>query len=236
MAKKNSLKSATAVSKAPQQPAVQFPSVSSKDYLGCRVLLEDQIILIDNFFTAEECKHFVRFIDGLPLEMTPPKKKGEAERVNQRISFTSPEFAQNLFSVISPHLPSFQYPQSVRRPANAPTERAVHSLNTNIRLYKYGPGQYFGPHYDDSVRDSVTGAKSEWTLLIYLTGVQDGVQGGETIFYKNHRNSPQEAVSSPLTRGTALLHRHGNECLLHEGSPVHTGSKYVLRSDLMFVN
>ncbi len=59
----------------------------------------------------------------------------------------------------------------------------------------------------------------------------------------------------PLTRGTALLHRsvlteirlvavvigadvslrHGNECLLHEGSPVRSGTKYILRSDIMFI-
>lgn len=25
----------------------------------------------------------------------------------------------------------------------------------------------------------MTGAKSEWTLLIYLTGAEDGVEGGE---------------------------------------------------------
>jgi hypothetical protein len=35
------------------------------------------------------------------------------------------------------------------------------------------------PHYDDSVKDPLTGAKSEWTLLIYLTGMEDGVEGGE---------------------------------------------------------
>ena len=35
------------------------------------------------------------------------------------------------------------------------------------------------PHYDDSIKDPLTGAKSEWTLLIYLSGVEDGVQGGE---------------------------------------------------------
>lgn len=62
---------------------------------------------------------------------------------------------------------------------NEETKRTIHSLNSNIRLYKYTVGQYFGPHYDDSVRDSRTGAKSEWTLLIYLTGTEDGVKGGE---------------------------------------------------------
>src|SRR5258707_9245341 len=57
--------------------------------------------------------------------------------------------------------------------------RAAHSLNSNIRLYKYTPSQHFDPHYDDSVRDVKTGTVSEWTLLIYLTGLEDGVQGGE---------------------------------------------------------
>lgn len=97
--------------------------------------------------------------------------------VLDRISVTSPEFAQRLLPVLAPHLPLFAYPASARRANGAP--RATHSLNTNIRMYKYTPGQHFGPHYDDSVRDAVTGAKSEWTLLIYLTGAQDGVEGGE---------------------------------------------------------
>ena len=34
--------------------------------------------------------------------------------------------------------------------------------------------------------------------------------------------------------GLALLHKHGDDCLLHEGRPVTTGVKYVLRSDVIF--
>lgn len=94
------------------------------------------------------------------------------------MSIPSVDFAQRLYAVLAPHLPQFPYPASAKRPAGA-TARAVHSLNSNIRVYKYVSGQYFGPHYDDSVRDAATGAKSEWTLLIYLTGAQDGVEGGE---------------------------------------------------------
>jgi len=114
--------------------------------------------------------------------------------------------------------------------------RPAHSLNSNIRLYKYTPSQHFDPHYDDSIRDAKTGAVSEWTLLIYLTGVEDGVQGGETVFYPNSKAKASEAMAVQLTRGTALLHRHGNECLLHEGSKVRSGTKYILRSDIMFMN
>lgn len=31
----------------------------------------------------------------------------------------------------------------------------------------------------------------------------------------------------------ALLHRHGEQCLLHEGREVLSGEKWVLRSDLV---
>lgn len=57
--------------------------------------------------------------------------------------------------------------------------RPAHSFNSNIRLYKYTEGQHFGCHYDDWCRDEDTGAHSEWTLLIYLSGEEDGVVGGE---------------------------------------------------------
>ncbi|KAH7915008.1 hypothetical protein BJ138DRAFT_1123068 [Hygrophoropsis aurantiaca] len=216
---------------------VRFPELSLKESLACRVLLEDQILLIDEFFSVEECKLFTKFIDALPLELTHPKKKGEADRVNYRFSVTSVPFAQTLHSILLPHLPSFPYPTSVKPPASTghDTRRLPHSCNSNIRMYKYTPSQHFGPHYDDSVRDSETGAKSEWTLLIYLSGIEDGVEGGETLFYQDERGKPRKVITAPLTRGTALLHRHGHECMLHEGSLVQSGTKYILRSDLMFM-
>lgn len=98
-----------------------------------------------------------------------------------RMSIPSVDFAQRMHAVLAPHLPEFPYPAWAKRPAGAApsARRPAHSLNSNIRVYKYTQGQYFGPHYDDAVRDTETGAKSEWTLLVYLTGSQDGVEGGE---------------------------------------------------------
>ncbi|KAG2367517.1 hypothetical protein BDR07DRAFT_1393475 [Suillus spraguei] len=136
-------------------PALVFPDILQKEALECRILLENQIILVDVCF---------------------------------------------IFVTRSPH-----------------------SCNSNIRMYKYTPSQY------------LTEARSEWTVLVYLTGIEDGVEGGETLFYKDERGKPRETIVAPLTRGTVLLHRHGNECLLHEGSLVRHGTKYILRSDLMFM-
>ncbi|KAI6150558.1 hypothetical protein BKA82DRAFT_4117185 [Pisolithus tinctorius] len=238
MVRKGSKQARTAPPKCEDQ-RIGFPPIFPKNDLLPHVILEDQIIIIDGLLSAEECKKFVKFIDELSLELTPPKRKGEAERVNCRTSVLSPSFAEKLHSLLLPHLPSFPYPASAsKRPTareNDHRSRLPHSCNSNIRIYKYTPMQHFGAHYDDSVKDIHTGAKSEWTLLIYLTGVEDGVKGGETVFYIE-KGKLRETIVAPLTRGTALLHRHGSECLLHEGTLVREGTKYVLRSDLMFLD
>ncbi|PPQ65312.1 hypothetical protein CVT24_011439 [Panaeolus cyanescens] len=189
-------------------PQVVFPDVAAKTNLECQTILDDQIIVIDNLFSLQECKSYVKFIDSLPLELTPPKKRGEAERVNHRFSVSSLDFAQKLHALLLPHLPSFPYPTSMRRPAAPESPRHPQFCNSNIRVYKYTASQYFGPHYDDSVKDPLTGAKSEWTLLIYLTGIEDGVEGGETLFYKEERGKPRKVITPQLKRGTALLHRY----------------------------
>ncbi|KAK0228427.1 hypothetical protein IW262DRAFT_607575 [Armillaria fumosa] len=57
---------------------IDLPNISPKRHLECRVLLENQILLIDKFLSAPECKAITQFIDSLPLELTPPKRRGEA--------------------------------------------------------------------------------------------------------------------------------------------------------------
>jgi len=216
--------------------------LTPKEKLACEVIEEDQIIVIPDALSVDECKRFVKFVEGLPLELTPAPKKGEATRVNQRISVSSTDFARSLFELFAPHLPTFSpsppfSPTAINsNEETAPPARKTHAFNSNIRMYKYNEGQYFGCHYDDSVRDPLqTGAHSEWTILIYLSGAEDGVFGGETVFYKGTGKKKVE-IRPPLRRGSALLHKHGQDCLLHEGAPVVKGTKYVLRSDLMFID
>jgi hypothetical protein len=80
-------------------------------------------------------------------------------------------------------------------------------------------------------------AQTTWTLLIYLTECI----GGETVFYPEVGPARKfSGKSSDCTKpvvvgpevGTALLHKHGQDCLLHEGREVKEGVKWVIRSDL----
>lgn len=77
-----------------------------------------------------------------------------------------------------------------------------------------------------------TPAKTTWTLLIYLTGPATGCVGGETVFYpelgpaKKFSGMTSEGtalIAVELEVGTALLHKHGQDCLLHEGRKVTKG-------------
>lgn len=83
--------------KALDWPALQ-PLVPTTD-LALETLLEDQIILIRNLFTSTLCKKYVSLLSPLPLTTTPVKpKEGEAIRVNDRIQYDDPAFAEQLWS------------------------------------------------------------------------------------------------------------------------------------------
>jgi hypothetical protein len=112
----------------------------------------------------------------------------------------------------------------------------VRGLHSKIRIYKYDEGAFFGRHYDESTKDVGSGFVSYWTVLVYLTGREDGVEGGQTVFYlPDGKKGQEKEIVVDIDRGLALLHRHGgNDCLLHEGRVVAKGVKWVLRSDLVF--
>lgn len=192
--------------------------------------LKDQILVVPGLFTANLCKLYVSFLATLPLTTTPGKpKRGEATRVNDRFQIDDPTFARRLWegTAIKDLVSSYE-DQSI-------WGGEVLGLNSNIRIYRYRPGQFFDQHYDESNR--VTGpdgqpAKTTWTLLIYLTNCE----GGETAFYpepvSKGDKQPDPVEVNPQI-GSALLHRHFPECLLHEGKEVVSGEKWVLRSDLI---
>ncbi|GAA5832886.1 hypothetical protein JCM11251_000517 [Rhodosporidiobolus azoricus] len=188
--------------------------------------LSPGILIVDNFFPPALRKTFVSFLrSSVKLNLPVPPKRGEAERRNERISFSDEGFAKRLWE------------DSGLREACEEMEgrngRKPCGLNGNIRIYRYPEGSFFGAHYDDDCR--IGNATSEWTLLIYLTGKEDGVVGGETAFYPSPtRKDNGPAILPELKAGRALLHRHGQHCALHEGRLVEKGEKWVLRSDVMF--
>ncbi|KAI0384351.1 hypothetical protein F5Y04DRAFT_248168 [Hypomontagnella monticulosa] len=197
---------------------------------------EDKIILVRNFWPKALCRDYVNFLKTLPLTTTPGRpKRGEAVRVNDRFQVDDPRFSQRLW--LETGLKDALLEEPIRHLWGGD---AV-GLNPNIRVYRYSKGQYFDCHYDDSnlvqlpnanESHGVTSTKTTWTLLLYLTSTAEGCTGGETVFYPLDRKSSKEEVAIAPETGMLLLHKHGDDCLLHEGRQVTAGEKWIIRTDL----
>ncbi|KAK0112238.1 hypothetical protein ONS96_001486 [Cadophora gregata f. sp. sojae] len=240
----------------PNWPALK-PLVPPSD-LTLHTLLPSQIVTISQLFTSTLCKTYVNFLKDLPLTTTPGKpKKGEALRFNDRFQVADEAFANRLWletglkELICGREEEGEGHSGVGKgPAMTQQERRelwggeVIGLNPSIRIYRYTKGQFFDCHYDESnfltlaTKPTTTPAKTTWTLLLYLTSSSTGCIGGETVFYPDEvipgakKNVTEEEVVVGLETGMCLLHKHGNDCMLHEGREVLEGEKWVIRSDL----
>lgn len=217
-----------------EKVSFRFPNalkIPSRGFLPTpNVVSEDQIITIGKFFSQELCNELLKsFTTSLTLETTPLiKSKDYAVRVNDRALVESSETAINLWEYLQKIL-LFEYnEQSI-----LDEFQTAKGLNPQLRVYRYTKGHHFGQHYDESVKVNSPTVKGEtkWTLLIYLTGGEEFV-GGDTIFYPIDRKN--EPINVHPSKGTALLHKHGDDCLLHEAELVRDGVKWVLRSDVVF--
>ncbi|MCA9034600.1 MAG: 2OG-Fe(II) oxygenase [Planctomycetaceae bacterium] len=93
--------------------------------------------------------------------------------------------------------------------------------NERFRCYRYQKGMRFAPHSDGAFyRNDFE--FSCYTCLFYLNS---SFKGGATTFV-----TEPEIVIRPVT-GMALLFQHP---IIHEGSVVESGVKYVCRTDLMY--
>lgn len=92
-----------------------------------------------------------------------------------------------------------------------------------LRFSRYSPGGSFHTHFD-TVYARDDGYVGMHTILVYLN---DDCEGGQTIVY-DAQERPH--VVKPET-GTALVFYHYQ---LHNGQPVLSGNKRIVRSEVMF--
>ncbi|KAI4595449.1 hypothetical protein KJ359_006795 [Pestalotiopsis sp. 9143b] len=189
----------------------------------------DKIVVARNFFPKSLCRDYVAFLQTLSLTTTPGRpKRGEAVRVNDRFQIDDFAFAQRLWTETG--LKDLIQDESVS-----------HLWDGEVVGYRYSKGQFFDAHYDDYNdvtlpatvdRPEAVNTRTTWTLLLYLTSASDGCLGGQTVFYPHDRKVGKEEIVVELETGMLLLHKHGDDCLLHEGREVTDGHKWILRSDL----
>ncbi len=165
---------------------------------------------IPHFLSENECRQLIGFAEGFGFEeatvgLSSGARLMKGVRDNFRAEVDDDALANRLWAPIQDEFP-------------ATFEGIVPvGLNPHFRFYRYENGQKFKRHIDG--RQKVGVLESRVTFMIYLNA---NFEGGATAF---------DEVSIQPETGTALLFVHE---LKHEGCPVESGKKYVLRSDVLF--
>lgn len=177
------------------------------------------IFTVEDVLTPAEAAAFIAAAEGVGFPTPPagPPAPGMAARDNARLAWEDPALANALWRILQPTLAA----------AGTPDAPEAIACSPSLRLYRYSPGQRFARHYDDDVDFPSLGGVTRHTVLVYLSACG----GGETVFYGGKGKVVASVAPAP---GRALLHRHGDDCLLHEGARVSAGNKYVLRTDVVY--
>ena len=174
----------------------------------------DRVFTIAGVLTPAECEALVRTTESIGYRAAPITTYGGFEmrpeiRNNTRVMVDDHDRARWLWERIARWIPT--------------ERRSMHAvgLNERFRFYRYQPGQYFQWHRDGAFHRD-TRESSLLTLMVYLN---EGFDGGDTEFDHGDPVRPR--------RGMVLVFDHG---LRHRGAPVETGTKYVMRTDVMYRN
>ncbi|WP_299161325.1 2OG-Fe(II) oxygenase [uncultured Tenacibaculum sp.] len=177
-----------------------------------KIELHPEVFTIENFFTSDECNEYLELYKNIKFEEAKISIDGQQVmnkniRNNDRHIFFNKKLAEKLWNNLKQFIPE-----------KVGFYKAL-ELNEMFRVYKYSAGQRFKMHIDGSFRRNLN-EESLYSFLIYLN---DDFEGGETEFRKMFTITPQQ--------GTALVFKHR---LKHEGKEIMSGTKYVLRTDIMY--
>lgn len=206
----------------PQVRDVNLPRTCSfnNPFALCRV--------IDNVLTPQECQAIIARATAKGFERALLNIGGGRQiyapdtRNSERVIIDDKVFAKRIHDRISHLLPS-------NHTSNKTTYPTV-DLNERIRILRYQPGQDFKPHCDGSYFRPGGSQGSFWTVMIYLNnGGGADFEGGATLFHA--RDASNQTTTVVPQAGSVLVFDHN---LYHEGEKVRSGTKYAIRTDMMF--
>jgi hypothetical protein len=207
--------------------------------------------LLAHVLTPTECNQFIDATTQLGYRLDHPLSLDTPTGIDSCEWMVDHSIANILFTRVQSYLPPTLTIPGKRGggggdgklpPHQQNHDRVVHlhGINPRWRCFRYGQDCVYRPHLDGSWPQCFvdeegyyqcpkqSAIKSYLTFLIYLN---ENFEGGETRFYLPH-GTIQGVV--PQT-GSVLVFPQGNvTSLIHEGSQVTRGTKYVIRTDVLY--
>jgi len=214
-------------------------------------LFDEKIGIIHNFLSVKECKDIIQRAENDGFKKSVPGGGGhgrtgkEEARDNKYTVITDQTLADCYWERVKELVPkdlSFIESSPYFGSAGGIEWKAC-GLVDRFRVYKYEVNEHYPEHMDGCYKRTVVNSDGETyqqqsflTLLMYLN---DGFQGGETRFWTNKQHcrflrEVEDKIPTVIVepkRGSALVNIHS---VLHEGCPVISGTKYVVRTDILY--
>ncbi|KAL7940650.1 hypothetical protein V8C42DRAFT_222846 [Trichoderma barbatum] len=195
--------------------------------------------LATNVLSSDECKAIIAVSETVGfLPDTPIREGGETSILAHNFYWVvDTAFHDKLWARISPFVPA------------SINGRLSRGLNRRFRVYRYVPGAEYRCHIDGAwppsgiraddtyVYDDSPIEKKQSSLFTFLLYLNDEFEGGETTFFIP---APLEGTLNayrvrPVMGGVAIFpHGETRGALLHEGSSVTLGAKYIIRTDIEY--
>jgi prolyl 4-hydroxylase len=180
------------------------------------------IVTLDNVLDEATCGALIDRIESLgPAPTQVRSERGihadAALRNNTRVWFDDAPLAARIHEAL--HRAAIVRAIDEQLPGLIGALRPI-ECEATFRGYRYRNGEFFAPHVD-GVFARADGARTLLTVLVYLN---DDIEGGATRF-------PDADVAIAPATGRACVFPH---LLLHEGAVVARGTKYALRTNVVF--
>lgn len=195
--------------------------------------------LATNVLSPAECKAIIAAGESVNfLPDAPVREDGDVSVLAHNFYWIiDTAFHDALWSRISPYVPS------------AVNGRVARGVNRRFRVYRYVPGAEYRCHIDGAwppsgivadytyVYDASPEGKKQSSLFTFLVYLNDEFEGGETTFFlPAAREGTLNAYPVRPVMGCVAIFPHGdaNGALLHEGTGVRKGAKYIIRTDVEY--
>lgn len=190
------------------------------------VRITDRVIVRDDEIAATLFRRAEQFLEEKVLVRHMFKEKG---RVSPTAGPASPSSSYS-----EPECECDSWPKGIRGDIKNGWWKPS-KLNPCFRVCRYTSGGHFSPHFDGGFDESEN-MRSIKTFMMYLNGC-DEYQGGSTQFFTDEQGHYQTPAADTViynfspSSGSCMVFNHH---LLHGGEMLESGTKYIVRTEVMY--